>query len=78
MVQAYASTFSHDDLIVRSFYEDVESVMSKVKTQCAILTGDLSAKLDKNQAGYQPMGKYGIGSGNSGGELTECSHFYGL
>uniref|UniRef100_A0A6G5ABF2 Putative endonuclease-reverse transcriptase n=1 Tax=Rhipicephalus microplus TaxID=6941 RepID=A0A6G5ABF2_RHIMP len=64
VVQAYAPTSSHDDASVESFYEDVESAMSKVKTQYTILMEDFHAKVGKKQAGYQAVGDYGIGTRN--------------
>ncbi|XP_075722813.1 uncharacterized protein LOC119178011 [Rhipicephalus microplus] len=69
VVQAYAPTSSHDDASVESFYEDVESAMSKVKTQYTIVMGDFNAKVGKKQAGDQAVGDYGIGTRNARGEL---------
>lgn len=37
VVHAYVPTSSHDDVVVKQFYEDIELAMRKVKTQNYIL-----------------------------------------
>lgn len=43
MEQAYVPTSSHSDHLVEPLYEDVESAITKVKTQYTILMGDSNA-----------------------------------
>lgn len=69
MEQAYVPTSSHSDHLVEPLYEDVESAITKVKTQYTILMGDSNAKVGKKEAETMQWGIWHRGSRNVRGEL---------
>lgn len=72
VVHAYVPTSSHDDIVVKQFYEDIELAMRKVKTQYTVVMVDFNEKAGRKQAGEQAIGNYGTASRNPKVEEGGC------
>lgn len=71
IIQCYAPTNDADDDIKTTFYEKLQSIVSKTpRHDILIVLGDMNAKVgDDNRERERIMGKHGHGSMNENGEL---------
>ena len=71
IIQCYAPTNNADDSKKEEFYQKLDDTIRKMsKRDITILMGDMNAKVGPDNSGYeQVMGKHGLGTMNSNGEL---------
>ena len=69
VIQIYAPTTDHTDDEVEEFYDDVSSVIDKVKTHYTIVMGDFNARLGARMSVHETgLGQYGLGHRNTRGQ----------
>ena len=69
IIQVYAPTRSHDDEVVDSFYEKLQSALEQVKRrEICILMGDFNAKVGEGAEPSAGIGRFGLGIRNERGQ----------
>lgn len=67
---AYSPTTDHEDQEAETFYEDIKTALSHTPTHFNTICGDFNSKVGvKSEDTEIVMGKYGIGTRNSRGEM---------
>ncbi|XP_072016995.1 craniofacial development protein 2-like [Amphiura filiformis] len=65
ILQAYAPTSSHDDASIEEFYEQMQSVLDKIKKgDVCVVMGDMNAKVGEGEDKKCGIGKFGLGDRN--------------
>ncbi|XP_072048767.1 craniofacial development protein 2-like [Amphiura filiformis] len=68
-LQAYAPTTSHDDASIEEFYEQMQSVLDKIKKgDVCVVMGDMNAKVGEGEDKKCGIGKFGLGDRNERGD----------
>ena len=69
-IQVYTPTSQSSEEDIKSFYEDISSIIDREKFQYTIVMGDFNAKVGIKIAGESCIGKFGIGEHNDTGEIS--------
>ena len=69
-ISAYAPTMTNPEEVKDKFYEELDSLITTVRTEKLIVLGDFNARVGKDhQAWHRNIGKHGVGNCNSNGHL---------
>lgn len=69
IIQVYAPTEKANDIIIDTFYEDLNKILQKCKSEVVYVIGDFNAKIGIQKTGEEKIvGEYGYGERNARGE----------